>query len=86
MRWPRLRRTDDELRALAVELTRLLQAACAVEPESEHEAIAEAALLGVYRRERLGPDERRQLAEHLEDYACLNAQRALMQEEPAGHA
>lgn len=86
MKIPFFQRTEDELRELAVEIVWIMHTACAGEPESEHDAIAEAAVLMVDRRERLRPTEQRRLVQHLEDYAGLNLQRVLMVEEPAGRA
>lgn len=86
MRIPLLRRTDDDLRELAIEITSLMHAACAGEPESEHDAIGRAVVLMVNSRERLRPKEQRRLYQHLEDYAGLNLQRLLLTEEPAGRA
>jgi hypothetical protein len=86
MRIPFFQRTEDELRELAIEIAWLAHAACAGEPESEHDAFAEAAVLMVNRRERLRPTEQRRLAQHLADYAGLNLQRVLMVQEPAGQA
>lgn len=86
MRWPLFQRTEDELRALAIEMTLLVRVACEGEPESEHDAIADAVALMIDRRERLRPTEQRRLVQHLEDYAELNAQRALAWTVPAGSA
>ena len=86
MKVPFFQRSEDELRELAIEIAWLMHAACAGEPESEHDALAEAVVLMVNRRERLRPTEQRRLTQHLEDYAALNGQRALMLQEPAGTA